>query len=103
MKSHFNFDEILHGESSSRNPNFDKVWGHKTYFFIDREYVDVPNYCPVPIRQYLNKEKELEDIIENISIKTRQYAKRQSTWARGHMNTWLKLKPKELNNFLKKI
>jgi len=55
------------------------------------------------IRQYLNKEKELEDIIENISIKTRQYAKRQSTWARGHMNTWLKLKPKELNNFLKKI
>ena len=55
------------------------------------------------IREYLNKEKELEDIIENISIKTRQYAKRQSTWARGHMNTWLKLKPKELNNFLKKI
>ncbi len=55
------------------------------------------------IRQYLNQEKELEDIIEKISIKTRQYAKRQSTWARGNMNTWLKLKPKELNNFLKKI
>jgi tRNA dimethylallyltransferase len=55
------------------------------------------------IRQYLNNEKELEDIIENISIKTRQYAKRQSTWARGNMNTWLKLKPNELNNFLKKI
>ena len=55
------------------------------------------------IREYLNKEKELEDIIENISIKTRQYAKRQSTWARGNMNTWLKLKPNELNNFLKKI
>jgi tRNA dimethylallyltransferase len=55
------------------------------------------------IRQYLNNEKELQDIIENISIKTRQYAKRQSTWARGNMNTWLKLKPNELNNFLKKI
>ena len=55
------------------------------------------------IRQYLNNEKELEDIIENISIKTRQYAKRQSTWARGNMNSWLKLKPNELNNFLKKI
>ena len=55
------------------------------------------------IRQYLNNEKELEEIIENISIKTRQYAKRQSTWARGNMNTWLKLKPKQLNNFLKKI
>ena len=55
------------------------------------------------IRQYLNYEKELEEIIENISIKTRQYAKRQSTWARGNMNSWFKLKPNELNNFLKKI
>ncbi len=55
------------------------------------------------IRQYLNNKKDLHDIIENISIKTRQYAKRQSTWARGNMNTWLKLKPNELNNFLKKI
>ncbi|MDC3074142.1 tRNA (adenosine(37)-N6)-dimethylallyltransferase MiaA [Candidatus Pelagibacter sp.] len=55
------------------------------------------------IRQYLNNEKELGEIIENISIKTRQYAKRQSTWARGNMNSWLKFKPYELNNFLKKI
>ena len=55
------------------------------------------------IRQYLNNEKELEEIIENISIKTRQYAKRQSTWARGNMNSWFKLKPNELNNFLKKF
>ena len=55
------------------------------------------------IGQYLKNEKELEEIIEYISIKTRQYAKRQSTWARGNMNTWLKLKPNELNNFLKKI
>ena len=55
------------------------------------------------ITQYLNNEKKLEEIIENISIKTRQYAKRQSTWARGNMNTWLKLKPNELNNFLKKF
>ena len=55
------------------------------------------------IRQYLNNKKELEEIIEDISIKTRQYAKRQSTWARGNMNSWFKLKPNELNNFLKKI
>jgi len=55
------------------------------------------------IREYLNNEKELVEIIEYISIKTRQYAKRQSTWARGNMNTWIKLKPNELNNFLKKI
>jgi len=55
------------------------------------------------IRQYLNNEKELEEIIENISIKTRQYAKRQSTWARGNMKSWFKLNPNELNNFLKKL
>jgi len=55
------------------------------------------------IRQYLNNEKELGEIIENISIKTRQYAKRQSTWARGNMNSWFKFKPNELKNFLKKI
>ena len=55
------------------------------------------------IRQYLNNKMELEEIIENISIKTRQYAKRQNTWARSNMNSWLKLKPIELNNFLKKI
>ena len=55
------------------------------------------------IRQYLNNEKELEEIIENISIKTRQYAKRQSTWARGNMTSWFKLKPIELIDFLKKI
>ncbi len=55
------------------------------------------------IRQYLNNKMELEEIIENISIKTRQYAKRQSTWARGNMNSWFKLKPNQLNNFLKKF
>ena len=55
------------------------------------------------IRQYLNNEKELEEIVENISIKTRQYAKRQSTWARGNMQSWLKLMPEDLNKFLKKF
>ena len=55
------------------------------------------------IQEYLAKEKKIDEIKEKISIKTRQYAKRQSTWARGNMNNWLKLKPNELNNFLKKI
>ena len=55
------------------------------------------------IKQFLNNEKELGEIIENISIKTRQYAKRQSTWARRNMNSWFKFKPNDLNIFLKKI
>jgi len=45
----------------------------------------------------------MTDVIEKISIKTRQYAKRQSTWARGNMMSWLKLYPQDLNEFLKKI
>ena len=55
------------------------------------------------IKQYLNNEKELEEIIENISIKTRQYAKRQSTWARGNMKNWKKVNYKDLNDLLFKL
>ena len=55
------------------------------------------------IREYLHDKKNLSDVIEKISIKTRQYAKRQSTWSRGNMMSWLKLSPQDLNKFLKKI
>jgi len=55
------------------------------------------------IKEYLNNEKNLKELVEKISIKTRQYAKRQSTWARGNMSDWLKLQPQEINKFLKKI
>ena len=55
------------------------------------------------IKDFLNKEKNLEQIKEKIAIKTRQYAKRQSTWARGNMISWIKLKPQDINKFLKKI
>ncbi len=55
------------------------------------------------IKDYLGQKKELDEIKEKISIKTRQYAKRQSTWARGNMMSWQKFKPQDLNRFLKKI
>ena len=55
------------------------------------------------IREYLKKQKNLNETIEKIAIKTRQYAKRQSTWARGHMMSWMKLGPQDLNKFLEKI
>ena len=55
------------------------------------------------IKEYLEKRKDISNVIEKISIKTRQYAKRQSTWARGNMMSWLKLPPQDLNKFLKKI
>jgi tRNA dimethylallyltransferase len=55
------------------------------------------------INEYLKKNIDQVEAIEKISIKTRQYAKRQMTWARGHMSNWKKLNPNRLNNFLKKI
>ena len=55
------------------------------------------------IKEFLNHEKELSDIKEKISIKTRQYAKRQSTWARGNMQNWNKMNPIKFKKFLKKI
>ena len=55
------------------------------------------------IKDYLHKKIEINEVIEKISIKTRQYAKRQSTWARGNMSEWNNIKSKGLKNFLKKI
>jgi len=55
------------------------------------------------IRDYLNKKIGISEVIEKISIKTRQYAKRQSTWGRGNMMDWNKIKSEDLNKFLKKI
>ena len=55
------------------------------------------------IKDYLQKKIEIDEVIEKISIKTRQYAKRQSTWARGNMPEWKKIKRNTLSIFLKKI
>jgi tRNA dimethylallyltransferase len=55
------------------------------------------------IKGFINKKIAKDEVIEKISIKTRQYAKRQVTWARGHMTSWKKIKVKRLHNFLKKI
>ena len=55
------------------------------------------------IKDFIKKKIDKDEVIEKISIKTRQYAKRQVTWARGHMASWKIIKPKRLNSFLKKI
>jgi len=55
------------------------------------------------IREYIHKKIQIDDLIEKISIKTRQYAKRQSTWGRGNMLDWNKKNPKSLEKFLEKI
>ena len=55
------------------------------------------------IKDFIKKKMTEDEVIDKISIKTRQYAKRQVTWARGHMISWKKIKPKRLNIFIKKI
>ena len=55
------------------------------------------------IKEYLENRLDLKEVHEKISIKTRQYAKRQSTWARGQMSSWNKINSKDLKKFLKKI
>ena len=55
------------------------------------------------IKEYLEQKSDLKEVQEKITIKTRQYAKRQSTWARGQMMNWNKIQPQDLKEFLKKI
>ena len=52
--------------------------------------------------RYLQGSISLDQCKELINIKTRQYAKRQNTWARGHMKNWNKLYSKDFSILLKK-
>ena len=54
------------------------------------------------INRYLKGLISLDQCKELINIKTRQYAKRQNTWARGHMKNWNNLYSKDLSILLKK-
>ncbi len=55
------------------------------------------------ITSYTKGLYRIEEIKDKIHIKTRQYAKRQTTWARGQMQTWMKLDAKNLNSYIKNI
>ncbi len=55
------------------------------------------------ITNFLNKQTTLDQAKDLIAIKTRQYAKRQVTWARGQMQSWQKINPKNLSLTLKKL
>ena len=54
------------------------------------------------INNYLKGLITLDQCKELINIKTRQYAKRQYTWARGHMKNWNNLYSKDFSTLLKK-
>jgi len=55
------------------------------------------------LTQYLGKKINLDQAQELISIKTRQYAKRQATWARSKMTSWEKINPIKISDYIKKL
>ena len=54
------------------------------------------------IRDYLQGKTTLIKAKELITQKTRQYAKRQFTWARGHMKSWEMIYSSNINDLFKK-
>jgi|TARA_B100002051_G_scaffold89173_1_gene85157 tRNA dimethylallyltransferase len=54
------------------------------------------------IGKFLDKNLKIEKTKELILIRTRQYAKRQKTWARGKMSSWIKIEPRDFQTLLKK-
>jgi len=55
------------------------------------------------LTQHLGEKINLDQAQELISIKTRQYAKRQATWARSRMRSWAKIKPIQIATYIKKL
>ena len=55
------------------------------------------------ISNLVNNISTIEETKKLISIKTRQYAKRQATWARGQMQSWEKINPKNLSLVIKNL
>jgi len=55
------------------------------------------------LTQYLDKKINLDQAGELISIKTRQYAKRQATWARSRMSSWKKINPIMISDYIKTL
>ena len=55
------------------------------------------------LSKYIKKQINLNEAQELITIKTRQYAKRQATWARSRMRSWKKISPIKFNDYIKKL
>jgi len=55
------------------------------------------------LTQHLDEKINLDQARELISIKTRQYAKRQATWSRSRMTSWEKINPTRIADYIKKL
>ena len=54
------------------------------------------------INKFIENKISLDEAKELINIKTRQYAKRQFTWSRGHMASWNMIYSNNFNDLFKK-
>jgi len=85
--------------------------------FNDGAISEVKKFCKMKVHQELSSNKiigikEIKDYLQDkitltkakelISQKTRQYAKRQFTWARGHMKSWEMIYSLNINDLFKK-
>ena len=55
------------------------------------------------IEMFLEEKIDKKNLHNLIDIRTRQYAKRQTTWFRGKMESWTLIDPKKLTPYIKKL
>ncbi len=55
------------------------------------------------LTQLIKNQINFDEAQNLISIKTRQYAKRQATWARSRMASWEKINPTKINDYIKTL
>ena len=55
------------------------------------------------IEMFLEGKIDKNNLCDQINIRTRQYAKRQTTWFRGKMESWTPIDPNKLTPFIKKL
>ena len=88
------------------------------YFVVDASSFDeVKKFCKMKVNKELSSNKiigikEIRDYLQGkitliktkelITQKTKQYAKRQFTWARGHMKSWEMIYSPNINDLFKK-
>ena len=104
-------------------PIYDELKNHKKIekkvekMFNDGAINEVKKFCKINVNKELSSNKiigikEIKDYLqakitlikakELIAQKTRQYAKRQFTWARGHMKSWEMIYSPNINDLYKK-
>ena len=96
---------------------YNKIEKRVEKMFNDGAVDEVKKFCKMKVNKELSSNKiigikEIKDYLQGkitliktkelITQKTRQYAKRQFTWARGHMKSWEMIYSPNINDLFKK-